>query len=59
MLLLKVNDVGKAGGSGDFYWEMSKVVSYSGLRKLVCVGEKVGLEDSKVLSGFDFSSDCV
>ena len=59
LLLLKVNDVGKAGGSGDFYWKMSKVVPCSGLRKLVCVGEKVGLEDGKVLSSFGFPTDCV
>ena len=34
---------------------MSKVVSSSGLRELMRVGEKVGLEDCKVLGGVELA----
>ena len=49
----------KASGSGGFDWEMSKVVPYRGLGELVRVGKLIGVEDSKVLSCFDLSSNCV
>ena len=54
--MLDVYNVRKASGSGNLDRLMSAVDSSGSLRKLVCVGEEIGLKSCKVSSGTELTS---